>query len=164
MTIIEKLDYIKMSLKMNDEEFAVLCTDNPEAYSFMVKQCGGLSSVPFMKRVAEKTGVSLDALVSDDPLRYLCTDGYKVRQMREEIEKMDDNMQEAVYENIIRYIEDEMESDTERWSKKGRSLCRAILQHDADGVLLALCGWSMPSIIEHAIADAKAELGEGDDA
>lgn len=50
-------------------------------------------------------------------------------------------------------LSEEMESDCEPWDKKGAYLLRAVADNDVEGIFLALCGWSIPTLL------AKAGLG-----
>lgn len=53
-------------------------------------------------------------------------------------------------ENLINAFYQEWESDDESFKKKARQLAQAILDRDADGVLIALCGWSVQSLLKKA--------------
>jgi len=54
-------------------------------------------------------------------------------------------------EKIMEAFDTEYESDTDTWRSKGFHLLKAVLEGDADGVLLSLCGWSAETLIEKAM-------------
>lgn len=63
-------------------------------------------------------------------------------------------------ENLINTFYQEWESDDESFKKKARQLAKAILDKDADGILIALCGWSTQSLLKKArlMRDEDAEF------
>lgn len=63
-------------------------------------------------------------------------------------------------ENLINAFYQEWESDDEPFKKKARQLAKAVLDRDADGILIALCGWSVQSLLKKArlMRDEDAEF------
>ena len=66
---------------------------------------------------------------------------------------------ELFYETLT----SEMESDGEAWDKKGAQILRAVMMGDMEGVFLALCGWSVPTLIGMAEDRAKEESEDDDE-
>ena len=57
---------------------------------------------------------------------------------------------DARMEQLIQVFTNELDSDEEPWSKKGYSLLRAMTSGDTVGVLMALCGWGLRSLMVKA--------------
>lgn len=62
------------------------------------------------------------------------------------------------FEALIEIFSEEFESDGEPWRKKGKSLLRAVAEDDIDGIFLALCGWSLKTLL----AKAEEKYAEAD--
>ncbi len=60
-------------------------------------------------------------------------------------------------EKFTEVFDREYESDSETWRRKGFQVLKAVLEGNADGVLIALCGWSAETLIEKAIERQKEE-------
>lgn len=60
----------------------------------------------------------------------------------------DDN--DSRMERLIEAIMKEMDSDDEPWRRKGNNLLNAYQHNDAEGMLLALCGWSIRTLMVKA--------------
>ena len=61
---------------------------------------------------------------------------------------MDANEEEL--ESIIETLNNEIFNDTETFRSKARDLLQAYITDDTDGILIALCGWSLKSILVKA--------------
>lgn len=63
-------------------------------------------------------------------------------------------------EAFAKALMNEMASDDEKLSRKGRYLAKAILDNNTDDLLLAICGWSSESLMnitEYGAAHTKKE-------
>lgn len=53
----------------------------------------------------------------------------------------------ALCENLAQTLFDHLSTDDEPLDKIGFQLCKALLEEDAEAVLIAICGWSSDSLI-----------------
>ena len=71
--------------------------------------------------------------------------------MKDEIEKILDNESDEFFEKFCEVLINEINSDDERYDKKGRQLLLAALQSDnPDGLFMPLCGWTLSTLIDKA--------------
>ena len=71
--------------------------------------------------------------------------------MKDEIQKILDNESNEFFESFCEVLINEINSDDERYDKKGRQLLLAALQsEDPDGLFMSLCGWSLSTLIGKA--------------
>ena len=71
--------------------------------------------------------------------------------MKEEIQTILDNESGEFFESFCEVLMNEINSDDERYDKKGRQLLLAALQsEDPDGLFMSLCGWSLSTLIGKA--------------
>lgn len=71
--------------------------------------------------------------------------------MKDEIQKILDNESSEFFESFCEVLINEINSDDERYDKKGRQLLLAALQsEDSDGLFMSLCGWSLSTLIGKA--------------
>lgn len=65
---------------------------------------------------------------------------------------------------FIGVLMEEINSDDEPWDKKGRQIAKALCDNDAEGVMIAMCGWSPKSIALKAmlIRDTAHEFHDDD--
>lgn len=71
--------------------------------------------------------------------------------MKEEIQTILDNESSEFFESFCEVLINEINSDDERYDKKGRQLLLAALQsEDPDGLFMSLCGWSLSTLIGKA--------------
>ena len=67
--------------------------------------------------------------------------------MIETIKNILENASEDELESIIETLNNEIFDDTETFRSKARALLQAYIDNDTDGILIALCGWSLISIL-----------------
>lgn len=67
-----------------------------------------------------------------------------------EISRILEENDEETLENIMSTINEEIALDDDRYTKKAKSLLRAYLDRDVDGFCIALCGWTLESILKKA--------------
>lgn len=71
--------------------------------------------------------------------------------MKDEIQTILDNESGEFFEKFCEVLVNEINSDDERYDKKGRQLLLAALQSDdPDGLFMSLCGWTLSTLIEKA--------------
>lgn len=70
--------------------------------------------------------------------------------MIESIKNILENVSEEELESIIETINNEIFNDTETFRSKARDLLQAYIDNDTDGILIALCGWTLKSILVKA--------------
>jgi hypothetical protein len=71
--------------------------------------------------------------------------------MKEEIQTILDNESGEFFESFCEVLMNEINSDDERYDKKGRQLLLAALQSDdPDGLFMSLCGWTLSTLIGKA--------------
>lgn len=58
---------------------------------------------------------------------------------------------ESRTEAFVEALMSEVESDSEPWDKKGYFIAKALLNNDANALLVALCGWSAESLAKKAM-------------
>ncbi len=66
----------------------------------------------------------------------------------EEINRLLKENDEETLENIVSTLNEEIALDEDRYTKKAKSLLRAYLDGDVDGFCMALCGWTLESILK----------------
>lgn len=70
---------------------------------------------------------------------------------KEQIQAILDNANEEFLERFFETLINEINSDDEPYYKKARQLLLASLNNDyADDLLIAICGWSLGSLIERS--------------
>lgn len=67
--------------------------------------------------------------------------------MIETIKNILENASEDELESIIETLNNEIFNDTETFRSKARDLLQAYINDDTDGILIALCGWSLKTIL-----------------
>ena len=68
---------------------------------------------------------------------------------KEQIQAILDNANEVFLEKLFETMLNEINSDDEPYYKKGRQLLLASLNNEhADDFFIAICGWSLESLIE----------------
>ena len=73
---------------------------------------------------------------------------------KEQIEAILDNASEEFLDRFFETILNEINSDEEPYYKKARQLLLAYLNNEhADDFLIAICGWSLESLIERSQSD-----------
>ncbi len=73
---------------------------------------------------------------------------------KEQIEAILDNANEEFLERFFETMLNEINSDDEPYNKKARQLLLASLNNEhADDFFIAICGWSLESLIEHSQDD-----------
>ncbi len=73
---------------------------------------------------------------------------------KEQIEAILDNASEEFLDRFFETILNEINSDEEPYYKKARQLLLAYLNNEhADDLLIAICGWSLESLIERSQSD-----------
>lgn len=65
-----------------------------------------------------------------------------------EIHRILEENDEETLENIVSTINEEIATDEDRYTKKAKALLRAYLDGDVDGFCIALCGWTLESILK----------------
>lgn len=55
---------------------------------------------------------------------------------------------EETLENIVSTLNEEIALDEDRYTKKAKSLLQAYLDGDVDGFCMALCGWTLESVLK----------------
>lgn len=79
--------------------------------------------------------------------RYLCKQ--KTMMEKEQIQAILDNANEELLERFYETMINEINSDDETYYKKARQLLLASLNNEhADDFFIAICGWSLESLIE----------------
>ena len=69
---------------------------------------------------------------------------------KEQIQAILDNANEEFLQNFFETILNEINSDDEPYYKKARQLLLASLKNEhADDFFIAICGWSLESLISH---------------
>lgn len=67
--------------------------------------------------------------------------------MNDKIKKILENANENELESIIETVNNEINNDTEPYDDKAMCLLQAYIDNNVDAVLIALCGWSLESIL-----------------
>ena len=68
---------------------------------------------------------------------------------KEQLQAILDNASEEVLERFFETLLNEINSDDEAYYKKGRQLLLAALNNEhADDFFIAICGWSLETLIE----------------
>ena len=81
--------------------------------------------------------------VSLEPIHYFCTKTMDKKAIEEILES------EGLLERFMETLVDEINNDDEAYDKKGRQLLELCLTYDnADEFFIAICGWSVDSLIE----------------
>jgi hypothetical protein len=71
--------------------------------------------------------------------------------MKDEIQTILDNESGEFFESFCEVLINEINSDDERYDRKGRQLLLAALQSDdPDGLFMSLCGWTLSTLIGKA--------------
>jgi len=85
----------------------------------------------------------LNGLEKYSQTRYLCTKTMDKKAIEEILEN------EGMLERFVETLVDEINNDDEAYDKKGRQLLELCLTDDhADDFFIAICGWSVDSLIE----------------
>ena len=70
---------------------------------------------------------------------------------KDEIQKILDNGSEEFFENFCEVLMNEINSDDERYNKKGRHLLVSALNNENhNDFFVSVCGWTLESLIEKA--------------
>lgn len=84
--------------------------------------------------------------VNHPSTNYLCP---KKKMEKEQIQAILDNANEEFLERLFETILNEINSDDEPYYKRARHLLLASLNNEhADDFFIAICGWSLESLIE----------------
>ena len=76
-------------------------------------------------------------------IRYLCTKTMDKKAIEEIMEN------ESLLERFVEILADEINNDDEAYYKKGRQLLDLCLtDENADDFFIAICGWSMDSLLK----------------
>ena len=82
-------------------------------------------------------------LVSANLIHYLCTKTMDKKAIEEIMEN------ESLLERFVEVLVDEINNDDEAYDKKGRRLLDLCLtDENADAFFIAICGWSVDSLLE----------------
>lgn len=66
-------------------------------------------------------------------------------------------------EAFVDVLGNEIDSDKEKYSRKGRQVLTAYLENDCTGMLMALCGWSMENLLRKYVENIKDITTEKED-
>lgn len=73
---------------------------------------------------------------------------------KEEIQKILDNESSEFFENFCEVLMNEINSDDERYDKKGRHLLVSALNNENhNDLFVSICGWTLDTLIEKASND-----------
>ena len=73
---------------------------------------------------------------------------------KEEIQKILDNGSEEFFEQFCEVLVNEINSDDERYDKKGRHLLVSALSNENhNDFFVSICGWTLDTLIEKASND-----------